>query len=708
MIKIISRSFILFIAIIMPALPAYSTETIVLDSLTGSYPVGKYLEIMEDAGGNISLQDILSGNIAGKFTRSVSQSPGYGFTDSVFWVRFRVLSKAENNNWLLELDFPLMDRISLFVPDEAGGGYVEKKYGYSLPFSGRDVMHRNFVFKLPLKKGIPETFYLRFENADRMEFPLIIWAASAFQEKDHIEEFILGMYYGILFVMALFNFLLFISIKDKTYLYYVMYIAAFSVYQLNQNGLLYEFIYPDFLNNHIVHYINIIMLPCIILFVQNFLNLKTTLPRADRIFTVLKYLFLLSFLPSFFMSYAASIIMINVVMLVFSAAATIITGTILLLRGYRPAKFFMIAWSMFITGAVIYSLKVYGLLPNNYFTSYSIQIGSVFEVILLSLGLGDRINILRDEKEEAQKNIIITQKQALDVQTKMTNAFSRFVPKEFLTFLNKKSIVEVELGNQVQKQMSVLFSDIRSFTSLSEMMTPQENFNFLNSYLKRIGPIIRSNGGFIDKYIGDAVMALFPGSPDQAVDTALLMQNSVLDYNSHRKSSGYAEIEIGIGIHAGSLMLGTIGEENRMEGTVISDDVNLASRIESLTKFYGTEILISGSLFDMLPDPSKYLYRIIDTVIVKGRREPVTLIEILDERTTKNFRFKIETKSRLSEAIELYRETSVREALKIYEDLSVQSKGADGVIEIYIKRCRNLISSGIPENFNGIEKLDRK
>nr|HPJ77104.1 adenylate/guanylate cyclase domain-containing protein [Clostridia bacterium] len=322
--------------------------------------------------------------------------------------------------------------------------------------------------------------------------------------------------------------------------------------------------------------------------------------------------------------------------------------------------------------------------------------------------LGDRYNLLRKEKEIAQMNLIENQKQALDTQTKMTNAFARFVPKEFLTFLNKKSIVEVELGNQIQKQMTVLFSDIRSFTSLSEKMSPQENFNFLNSYLKRIGPIIRANGGFIDKYIGDAVMALFPDSPAHAIDTALLMQNTIIEYNNHRKAIGYDEIAIGIGIHSGNLMLGTIGEENRMEGTVISDDVNLASRIESLTKYYGAEILISGKLFNQLPDKTKYQYRIIDTVIVKGRSEPVTLIEILDQKTTKYYNMKIKTKSKLVEAIKLYREKSITESLNIFKELSTESQGNDYVHKIYIERCNRLLTEGIPENFTGVEKLENK
>jgi len=695
------------IVLLLSAIPAYSSNPVLLKNDTEKIPIGLNLEILEDVKKAFTIDDILTQNVSRNFVESNSLSPSYGFTDSAYWVRFDVVSEAKDNHkWLLELDFPLMDKISLFVP-QTNNTFIENKYGFSFPFSQRDIRHRNFVFNLPVTGEGINTYYLRFENADRMEFPLTIWSTTAFQEKDHIEEFILGMYYGILLVMALFNFLIFISIKDKTYFYYVLYIITFALFQLNQNGLLYEFIYPDALNNHIVHLIDIIMLPCMILFIQSFLNTHLTVPRTHILFTVLKYLFLLSLIPSFFLSYAVNILIVNV-LVVITAITTLTAGVILLIRRYRPAKFFMIAWSLFIAGALVYVFKAFGKIPNNYFTSYSIQIGSAFEVILLSLGLGDRINMLRNEKEAAQEKLILNQKHALDIQTKMTNAFVRFVPKEFLTFLNKKSIVEVELGNQVEKIMSVLFCDIRSFTSLSEKITPQENFNFLNSYLKRIGPIIRSNGGFIDKYIGDAVMALFPDLPENAIDAALLMQNTVSDYNIHRKSMGYEKIKIGIGIHTGNLMLGTIGEENRMESTVISDDVNLASRIESLTKYYGAEILISGKLFNKISDKKRYKYRIIDTVIVKGRNEPVTLIEILNNNIMENCALKLKNKNRLVEAIKLYREKSIKASLNIFKELSAESQGDDNVYEIYIKRCNNLLINGIPENWRGIEKLANK
>jgi class 3 adenylate cyclase len=215
------------------------------------------------------------------------------------------------------------------------------------------------------------------------------------------------------------------------------------------------------------------------------------------------------------------------------------------------------------------------------------------------------------------------------VDLRRTNvAIERFVPQAFLSILGKPSIVEVELGDNRHQSMTVLFSDMRNFTTLSEAMTPDENFTFINAYLERMGPVIRTHRGFIDKYIGDAIMALF-FTADDALGAGLEML-AVLDaFNGERQAAGLEPITIGIGLNSGSLMIGTIGERNRMDGTVISDTVNLASRIESLTKDYDAGLLISQFTYDELADPAAYVIRPIDKVTVRGRTQPVTLYEVV-------------------------------------------------------------------------------
>lgn len=291
--------------------------------------------------------------------------------------------------------------------------------------------------------------------------------------------------------------------------------------------------------------------------------------------------------------------------------------------------------------------------------------------------------------------------------TRLNKAYVRFVPQEFLHFLEKKSIVDMRLGDQVQKEMTVLFSDIRSFTALSEKMTPEENFSFINSYLHEVGPIIRKNKGFIDKYIGDAIMALFPGKPEDAVLAALDMKRKIREYNEGRRQAGYAAIDIGIGIHTGTLMLGIIGEVERMEGTVISDNVNLASRVEGLTKVYGAGIIVSEATLKKIPDPEKYECRFLDRVKVTGKQQPVQVFEVFEGDPDHVRQLKRQTKADFEKGIGLYCNGKPQEALELFTRV-IKVNSGDKAAALYIKRCENFIKLGIPADWSGIEEMTSK
>ncbi|HEY9651825.1 MAG TPA: adenylate/guanylate cyclase domain-containing protein, partial [Coleofasciculaceae cyanobacterium] len=274
----------------------------------------------------------------------------------------------------------------------------------------------------------------------------------------------------------------------------------------------------------------------------------------------------------------------------------------------------------------------------------------------------------------------------------LNEASSRFIPRQFLQLLEKDSIVDVKIGDQVQKEMSVLFSDIRDFTSLSEQMTPQDNFKFINAYLSRMEPAIIAHHGFIDKYIGDAIMALFSGSADDAVRAGIAMLEQLTDYNHHRAKLGYVPIHIGIGINTGSLMLGTVGGQNRMDSTVISDAVNLASRLEGLTKSYGVSLLISHHTFAQLQDANQYAFRIIDRLKVKGKSSAVSIYEVFDGEQLELRQAKLATKQDFEQGILLYNLGRFIEAAQRFNNC-LYINPMDTVAQIYLKRCREIALS---------------
>ncbi len=291
--------------------------------------------------------------------------------------------------------------------------------------------------------------------------------------------------------------------------------------------------------------------------------------------------------------------------------------------------------------------------------------------------------------------------------SRINQANSRFVPRQFIEFLGKESIADINLGDQIQKEMTILFSDIRKFTSISEEMTPKENFDFLNNYLGHMEPVIRTNRGFIDKFMGDSIMALFSDRPEDAINAAIEMRIKLTEFNHVISQFGKDPIDAGIGLHTGNLMLGIVGGEGRMDGTVISDSVNLASRLEGLTKIYGSSIILSEDTLIKLSDPGQYNYRFIDIVKVKGKKEAVYIFELLDGEPREIKELKMQTKTEFAKALQYYKNKEFKLALPIFEEvLKVNPK--DQAAEIYSKRCNNFLKKGVPVNWDGIEIIQEK
>jgi len=315
------------------------------------------------------------------------------------------------------------------------------------------------------------------------------------------------------------------------------------------------------------------------------------------------------------------------------------------------------------------------------------------------------VQYVRSKYQLDNLNIHLTEK--IEEIESLNIAYERFVPEQFIEMLNKDSIIKVGLGDQIQKEMSILFSDIRSFTRLSEGMSPKENFDFINAYLKRIGPKIGENKGFIDKYIGDAIMALFPEQPEDAVDAGIAMLSELYHYNQYRKIKSREALSIGIGIHTGNLIMGIVGEENRLNGTVISDSVNLASRIEGLTKIYAASLLTSDRTFSGIQNKNKYAYRIVDTVKVKGKKEPVTVIEILNGNSPRIIDLKLSTKQQLENGIVQYQSKDFANAKLSFETV-LKKDPKDKAAEIYYRRSDYYEKYGVPPEWVGVESLDQK
>ncbi|MCB1173539.1 MAG: adenylate/guanylate cyclase domain-containing protein [Leptospiraceae bacterium] len=351
---------------------------------------------------------------------------------------------------------------------------------------------------------------------------------------------------------------------------------------------------------------------------------------------------------------------------------------------------FMILCASWDILSALYQIKDFRLTQTGFFT--------IFAMIVFMIAR-------RIERNARRTALLNARLQGLNL------SFERFVPTQVLHELGKTSALDLDVGDSVYGMMSVLFSDIRSFTSLSEEMKPDENFKFLNSYLNRMEPLIRKHNGFVDKFIGDAIMALFSeatrpheqrhtSTATAAVLAALEMLAALKEYNSNRSSYNYRPIQIGIGIDTGPLILGTIGSSNRIDTTVVGNTVNIASRLESLTAWFAVQLLVSHSTWSLLENQEQYLARPIGSIQVKGKKEAFLVHEIFDQNASFERELKLSTQAIFQEALQLWKQADFQTAHALFQRVLDQNP-SDTIAGRYIQECDRLIHSPPDTSWNG-------
>ena len=280
--------------------------------------------------------------------------------------------------------------------------------------------------------------------------------------------------------------------------------------------------------------------------------------------------------------------------------------------------------------------------------------------------------------------------------------YYKFVPEKFREYLGKDSFTDLTLGDASSRELTVLFCDIRSFSINSEIMTAKENFSFVNTIYGKAGPIIREHNGFVDKYIGDAVMALFENA-DDAVSCGVDLYRAIVLDPATAKELNISDINIGIGIHTGMAMIGIVGESERLSGTVISDTVNLSSRLESLTKQYKTAMLISKDTVDRLSSPDDLDLRYLGMLQVAGVNEVRGVYEVLDCLREEDKKVRSDNSTEFREAVRLFQLGRRDDAVKALEKLAAEGR-SDHVVDMYLEYIRSLS----PDDKGNIFRFVRK
>jgi two-component system, NtrC family, sensor kinase len=364
--------------------------------------IGQNVAILEDPTKHLGIQSVRG---ATGFIQSHTQVPNLELSRSAFWLRFTIKNESSDNHLLLSLEYPTLDVCEFYFP--VNGTYSSEKLSDTNGFTKRKYKHQDFLFDVSIAKDSTATFYLKVQSNEQMVLPLVLGTPQKIAETTLMRDLLWGVLVGILLVMILYNSFVYVSTKDISYLYYVLYTLFIALTQTSLSGYTYRFIFPNSpgLFNMGIIIFNAIGGIAFSLFVQSFLGIKARMPFMSKVF---KFIILLYFstIIARLLGYALiSYRMTDISALVVTVSIYVVVIN-LSFKGYRPAKYFLLAWTMFFTGVVLFVLRNLGVLPYNNYTNYTMPIGAAFEVILLSLALADRINIFKAEKERSQEETV--------------------------------------------------------------------------------------------------------------------------------------------------------------------------------------------------------------------------------------------------------------------------------------------------------------
>ncbi|MDX1957599.1 MAG: adenylate/guanylate cyclase domain-containing protein [Leptospiraceae bacterium] len=479
---------------------------------------------------------------------------------------------------------------------------------------------KTVLYKISIKNGEKKFLWIKAESKRQFLFFRILSERNLpfFEFKDIL---FIGFTTGSLISFIAYNLFLFFGTKDSNYLRYVLFIILTLANQLFYYGTFQEFsgIYELDISLKLIRSFYLLTFIANTYFVTRFIRI---IEYSKIIDIVLKILMLIVFLG--FSFYVTGILSEDISygllrVLVIPIGVIYLIGILFYFWKWKKiveAKFVFQSYLLLAILVIHQTLSFSGVVSMDWMTINGATLGVNIQVFLFSLALADRLRIMKIQKEEAEFETIST-------KVNMLESFIRFVPKNFLQILKKDDFREIRPKDSYEGTMTVLFSDIRNFTSISEAMNSRENFEFVNSYFEKMNPIILRNGGFVDKFIGDGIMAIFPNSAESAVKAAWEMKLSIDEFLFTKEDGTKVQIQVGFGLHTGNLMLGTVGSEDHMETTVIGDVVNQASRLETMTKELECNCVISSHVYMELSEENKNRFIKKGEIPVRGKSNKI-------------------------------------------------------------------------------------
>lgn len=703
--------YILFLIIFLPFWLLAIPDTLYLDNTAQTLEKGAlYLGTPNQSVANISLIDFQQVDF-----QNISAD-----TTTDFYLHWVVKNTTNwDNTWIIQYE-DYWHLVALYTK-KSGNWQLTNKSGIFVPMSERLHFERTKIYlPIAIKSGATKEILIRlaYDHANNCYNPSghleegTIDLQKNIKARDRQVRQVINVFSGAFLIMFLYNFLLFFHTRDKNYLLYLLIIIGASIAQEINFHFLGAHFENQFTYYKIPPLVSVIFHTAIVLFTRSFLQVKQHFPFWNKVLSGLIVLFCLTPIPVLFGYIKPSFLLIGI-----SRISLIITVLVIGFKSYRKqipgSLFYILGQIFFFLSFLIAPVILFGIIPYTEWLLYLPNLGITSLIIFLSVALGDRITALRKENEEKQLQIIqserkntLLERERVEELKDINASITRFVPYEFINALQKEKITDVKLGDHVERTVSVLFSDIRSYTTLSESMTPEENFKFVVDYSKRMGPIIDQNKGFITQYLGDGIMSLFLHRADDAVQAAIDMQLSIQIYNNEL-SKNQAPLQVGIGLETGSLIMGIIGHSNRTDPATISDTVNTSARLEGLTKFFGVLLIVGENAFKNLENPAAFNHRYLGKVLLKGKNVPRNIYDFFDGDTPATKQLKLRTKADFDQAIQAYFTKDIAQAKVLFEKV-LQIHPTDQAAIHYFNKCQLLLQKVLPTDWSPVEIMLEK
>ena len=506
---------------------AWADTPLILDERSSRLELNAHLQYFS---GPLLAEDVHSAFLLpdSAYTQHSSEMPNFGFTQARYWFRTQLLQPGSDENWLLELRYPPLDHVDVYLLDMNGEVLQAAHGGDRRPFASRGIRNRHFTVLLPMPLNEPVWLYIRVQTDGSLQLPAVLTRPEQFVADSRHEQYVLGLYYGILLSLLLYNLLSYVSIRDNSYLYYIFYIGSYALFQMTLNGLAFEHLWPDApaWNNRALPFLICLSMFALMLLTRTFLRTGSSASSMDRLLKFTALALVLTALGSLFMPYNPAIRLASAVGVI-GPIVVFCVGANSLLRGYRQARFFLLAFSVLLVGMAMYALKTFHLLPGNSITENGLQIGSALQMILLAFALADRMRLLKEanvkiEQEARQRLELRVAERTRELNTALAELegknqlLSELNTIDGLTGARNRAYQDQLLATEWarayrhKRPVSVLMVDIDHFKAINDNHGHQCGDAALKQVAQIIQTYLKRSADVLCRYGGEEFMVILP------------------------------------------------------------------------------------------------------------------------------------------------------------------------------------------------------